>query len=104
MSAVDDAKTIIQLMAGKNLNNAIMLNVANQVIASQGNLFQNPWDEIANPTEFAAWPTTEEKATFFILVGRRAYQKLLFQEGHRQGTLDGLSAVATAAEAARDQI
>jgi len=43
MSVITDTKTVMQILAGKSLNNAQMLSIATK-FAKHHNL-QNPWDE-----------------------------------------------------------
>ena len=104
MTAVADAKAVIQALAGKTLDNATMLRVAERVIASQGGLFSNPWDETANPTEYAAWPTTEEKAQFFLDTGTKFYKSLLYRAGKQEAEATNAAAEAAAGAAAADEI
>jgi hypothetical protein len=62
MTGVTDAKAIMQALSGKTLTNAQMLSISTKYGRARG--FTNPWDEETNTTEFAAWPTNEELATF----------------------------------------
>lgn len=103
MTAVDDAKTIIQLFAGKVLDNTTMARVAERVISTQST-FQNPWDEELNPTEFAAWPTNEEKAQFFINVGLSYYKSLLFRAGLAEAEALNVDSERTAGQDAANEI
>ena len=103
MSAVDDAKTIIQLFAGKVLDNQTMLRVAERVIATQST-FQNPWDEELNPDEYAAWPTAEEKAIFFIGVGNSYYRSLLFRAGKAEAEAANVASENAAGQDAANEI
>ncbi len=64
MTAILDAKTVMQLLSAKTLTNEQMKSVAEKY-ASVNN-FHNPWDEAADPTEYADWPTNEEIAAFFL--------------------------------------
>lgn len=60
---IDDAKTIMQTLSGKTMNNAQVVSVASKY--SRVNGFSNPWIEEDNPTEYADWPTNLETAAFF---------------------------------------
>ena len=102
MTAVADAKSVIQALAGKALDNATMLRVADRVIASQGSLFSNPWDE-ADP-EYATWPTVEEKAQFFLDTGTKFYKSLLYRAGKAEAEAANAAAEAAAGSAAADEI
>jgi len=67
--AVDDAKATLDLLSAygpnpKTLTNAQMLSIANRY--NEANGFSNPWSEEDNPTEYAAWPTNLERATFLL--------------------------------------
>jgi hypothetical protein len=67
--AIDDAKATLDLLSAygpnaKTLTPAQMLSIANRY--NQANGFSNPWDEVANPAEYAAWPTNTERATFLL--------------------------------------
>ncbi len=63
MAVTDDAKAIMQALSGKTLTNPQMLSIAQRFADSRG--YSNPWDETENPTEYAAWPTAKELASFF---------------------------------------
>jgi hypothetical protein len=104
MTAITDAIAMINLFAGKTLSNAELLEVVNLVIASQGQRFTNPWDEIANPAEYAAWPTNEEKAAFFIEVGERYYRSLLYKAGLAASEASAAATNIAAAQAAANKI
>ena len=104
MTAVTDATTMINLFAGKTLDGPTLLRVANRVIATQGSKFFNPWDETLNPTEFAAWPTTEEKAQFFIDIGGSYYRSLLYRAGAAEEEVTSTTNEHLAGQAAADEI
>ena len=60
----DRAKSVMLGLSGKNLTNAVMLRVATRYARRNG--YSNPWDEEVNPTEYAAWPTVDELAEYFL--------------------------------------
>lgn len=67
--AIDDAKATLDVLSqyGPNpkvLTPAQMLSIANRY--NTANSFSNPWNDILNPTEYAAWPTNLETATFLL--------------------------------------
>lgn len=67
--AITDAKAILDALSSygpnpKALTNQQMLSIVDKF--NEANGFSNPWSEEDNPTEFAAWPTNLEKATFFL--------------------------------------
>ena len=104
MTAVTDAIAMINMFAGKTLDNPTLIRVVDRIIATQGNKFFNPWDEVANPTEYAAWPTNEEKAAFFIEVGEAYYRSLLFRAGVAEEKANSTSAEQAAGAAAAGEI
>lgn len=104
MTAVTDATAMINMFAGKTLDNPTLLRVVDRVIATQGNKFFNPWDVEVNPTEFAAWPTNEEKAAFFIDVGESYYRSLLYRAGVAEEKANSTAAESDAGTAAANEI
>lgn len=100
-TAIDDAKATLDVLSqyGPNpkvLTPAQMLSIANRYNAA--NSFSNPWSETDNPTEYAAWPTNLETATFLL-------QKLRGEIASDIGRVagqehDGTSAAARAAAVA----
>lgn len=62
--AIDDARLVLDTLSGKSLTAPQTLSIVNRYNDVHG--FSNPWDEEANPAEYAAWPTNLEKATFFL--------------------------------------
>lgn len=67
--AIADAKAVLDKLSAygpnpKVLTNPQMLSIVDKYNAANG--FTNPWSETDNPTEYAAWPTNLERATFFL--------------------------------------
>ncbi len=67
--AIADAKATLDLLSQygpnpKTLTPAQMLSIANRY--NEANGFSNPWSEVDNPVEYAAWPTNIERATFLL--------------------------------------
>jgi hypothetical protein len=67
--AIADAKAVLDVLSSygpnpKVLTNTQMLSIVNKY--NEANGFSNPWSEEDNPTEYAAWPTTLERATYFL--------------------------------------
>lgn len=104
MTAVTNATAMINMFAGKTLDTPTLIRVVDRVIATQGGKFSNPWDEVANPTEFAAWPTNEEKAAFFISVGEAYYRKLLYRAGAAEEEASSVANEQAAGAAAAAEI
>ena len=68
-TAIDDAKATLDVLSQYGPNPKVltpvqMLSIANRY--NEANSFSNPWDETDNPTEYAAWPTNLETATFLL--------------------------------------
>lgn len=104
MAAVDDAKTVIQMLSSKTLTNGQMLSVATKIAQSQGSLWFNPWDEIANPVEYAAWPTNEELAQFFLDTMRKYAKSLLYRVGRADSESSHAATAHSAGNAEADVI
>jgi len=101
-TVIDDAKDIMQALSGKTLSNAQMLSIASRYADANG--YKNPWDAIANPTEFAAWPTNLELATYFVT---RVRNQIRADIGRAAGTVydDANTAARDAAViAAQDEL
>jgi len=105
--AIDDAKATLDLLSqyGPNpkvLTPAQMLSIANRY--NEANGFSNPWSETDNPTEYAAWPTNLERATFLL---QRLGGEIRSDIGRVAGNeYDGTAATARAAAiaAAEDEL
>ena len=66
MSEVTDrAKAVMQSLSLKTLTNATMLSIATRYANRNG--YANPWNVDDNPVEYAAWPTNDELATYFLV-------------------------------------
>ena len=68
--SVADAKTVMQLLAGKTLDNDQMLRIATNYVYSFGDPV-NPHNPDTNPGDYAAFPTPDELAQLFLKMMRR---------------------------------
>ena len=65
MAYTADLKIILQTLTAADKTNAQLKSIARKYCKRHG--FSNPWDEEANPVEYAAWPTLEEQAEFMVV-------------------------------------
>ena len=101
---VQDAIDVSNILAGKSLTSGQIVSIVDKYNASWGSQWANPWDETDNPTEFAAWPTNEEKATFYLDKIREETRSRLYRTGLKTGEATADAAIKASAQAAADEL
>lgn len=103
MSAVDDAKTVMQLLAGKALDNDQMLSIATNYVYSFG-APANPYDPATQEAEYNAFPTPVELADLFLKRMRNAARDRIKDYAEDKATRDAQSAIQAARESIKTAV
>jgi hypothetical protein len=100
--AIDDARLVLDTLSGKTLTAPQTLSIVDRYNAVRG--FSNPWDEETNPTEYAAWPTNLEKATFFLAAVRGDLRSIIRTHAIREYDTNAAAARAAAVQTIEDEL
>lgn len=104
MAAVQDAITVCNILAGKNLTPTQLVSIVDKFNESYGGLYRNPYDPESEPDEYNAWPSNEDKATFFLQKMREEARSRLYKRGLAIGQANADAAVKAEAQAAADEL